>query len=317
MPKVSVIIPVYGVEKFIERCAVSLLEQTLDDIEYIFIDDCTKDASIEILRKVLLRYPNRASQVRIESMPHNSGLPAVRKRGLSLANGEYVAHCDSDDWVEVTAYEKLYEKAVKNDLDMVFCDYYKSNGKSHTVVSRRIDFTSKDDILKSITKNADWCVWSGIARRSLYLDNLITFPKNNNGEDFALMFQLIFYAKSYSRVNEPLYFYYLNQKSITNAQTETAYLNRLNQLIENTKLVIGFIENNKKSKEYNSLINCYKLYCRTKISPLTRQSKYHKLWLTTFPELSVANVVFNNIIPFRTKLHYFAVRLHLYHLIFN
>ena len=107
MPKVSVIIPVYGVEKYIERCARSLFEQTLDDIEYLFIDDCTPDRSVEILKQVLDEYPHRKNQVIIHRMEKNSGQAAVRKWGMLNVAGEYVIHCDSDDWVDIYMYEAM------------------------------------------------------------------------------------------------------------------------------------------------------------------------------------------------------------------
>ena len=106
MPKVSIIIPVYGVEKYIERCARSLFEQTLDDIEYLFIDDCTPDKSVEILKRVLEEYPHRKSQVVIHRMEQNSGQAKVREWGMQNATGEYVIHCDSDDWVDIHMYER-------------------------------------------------------------------------------------------------------------------------------------------------------------------------------------------------------------------
>ena len=87
MPKVSVLVPVYGVEKYIERCARSLFEQTLDDIEFIFVDDCTPDRSIEILESVIekyrLRFAEKKYDVRIERMPTNSGQAAVRRHPLN------------------------------------------------------------------------------------------------------------------------------------------------------------------------------------------------------------------------------------------
>lgn len=107
MPKVSIIIPVYGVEKYIERSARSLFEQTLDDIEYLFIDDCTPDKSVEILKRVLEEYPHRKSQVVIHRMEQNSGQAKVREWGMRNATGEYVIHCDSDDWVDMHMYEEI------------------------------------------------------------------------------------------------------------------------------------------------------------------------------------------------------------------
>lgn len=98
--KVSVIIPVYKVEKFVERCVRSLMEQTMDGIEYIFVDDASPDDSILILHKVLVDYPERSERVKILVHSENKGLPAARNTGLAVAKGEYVFHCDSDDFVE-------------------------------------------------------------------------------------------------------------------------------------------------------------------------------------------------------------------------
>ena len=124
--KVSVCIPVYGVEKYIERCARSLFEQTMrDGIEFIFVNDCTPDKSIEILEKVLAEYPHRKKQTQIINHEKNSGLVAARKTGLAHATGEYIIHCDSDDWVELNMYEKMYHAAKAADADMVYCDYVK------------------------------------------------------------------------------------------------------------------------------------------------------------------------------------------------
>ena len=123
MPKVTVIIPVYGVEAYIERCARSLFEQTLDDLEYIFVNDCTKDKSIEILKRVLEDYPKRKCGVKIINNSRNLGLPRTRLVGLNAATGNYVAHCDSDDWVDTSLYESMYSRAITDDADFVVCDF--------------------------------------------------------------------------------------------------------------------------------------------------------------------------------------------------
>ena len=132
MPKLSVVIPVYGVEKYIERCAISLFEQTLTDVEYIFVDDCTPDSSIDILNIVIDRYRDQLlkdkKRILIERMEKNSGQAAVRKRGIELCSGDYVIHCDSDDWVDKDTYRLLYEKAIEGDYDMVRCDFVRTDG---------------------------------------------------------------------------------------------------------------------------------------------------------------------------------------------
>ena len=121
MAKISICIPVYGVEKYIEQCARSLFEQTIiEDVEFIFVNDCTKDKSIDILKNILREYPQRIKQTKIISHEHNSGLVAARNTALKHSTGDYIIHCDSDDWVDFDFYEKLYNQASKTDADVVF-----------------------------------------------------------------------------------------------------------------------------------------------------------------------------------------------------
>lgn len=113
-PKISIIIPVYGVEKCIERCARSLFEQTLKEgIEYIFIDDCTPDKSIEIVKRVLEEYPERKEQVKIVRHEHNRGVAAARNTALDAATGEFVFFVDADDWIENATIETLVSKQLE------------------------------------------------------------------------------------------------------------------------------------------------------------------------------------------------------------
>ena len=97
MPKVSVIVPVYNAEKYIERCVRSLYNQTLDDIEYIFVDDCTPDNSMEVLQKVMDEYPKRKLHTKIIIHTTNTGQSGSRKDGILAATGDYIIHCDADD----------------------------------------------------------------------------------------------------------------------------------------------------------------------------------------------------------------------------
>ena len=109
MYKVSVIVPIYNVERFIERCVKSLMEQTLQDVEYIFVDDAATDNSMKILAATLSIYSDQ--NIRILVHQENKGLPAARNTGLAVATGEYVFHCDSDDYMEKDMLEALYKKA--------------------------------------------------------------------------------------------------------------------------------------------------------------------------------------------------------------
>lgn len=139
IPKVSIIIPVYNAEKYIERCAKSLFEQTLDELECIFIDDCSTDNSMKVLNNVMKDYPQRAEQVHIISLPTNSGVAKVREIGIKSATGESVIHCDSDDWTDSNMYEVMYQTMIEKDVDMVFCDYYEVHGKRHKYIAQNKD----------------------------------------------------------------------------------------------------------------------------------------------------------------------------------
>ena len=142
--KVSVISPIFKVRNFIERCACSLFEQTLKDVEYIFVDDASPDDSIDIVKACIERYPERKEQVRILVHEQNQGLPAARNTGLAVAAGEYVFHCDSDDFVEREMLEEMYNAAKAQDTDIVYCDFYLSFEKNERYMSNPVYETAED-----------------------------------------------------------------------------------------------------------------------------------------------------------------------------
>ena len=115
VPKISVIIPVYNAEKYLERCLDSACKQTLQDIEIICVDDCSTDGSFEILKKYSKNYKNLI----VIKLEKNQGESAARNAGLSAAKGEYLAFMDNDDEIDLNFYEKLYEKAAKTNADIV------------------------------------------------------------------------------------------------------------------------------------------------------------------------------------------------------
>lgn len=221
MSKVSVIIPIFRVEKFIERCAISLFEQTLDSIEYIFVDDTTPDKSIEILTDVLERYPQRKPQVTILRHDVNKGLPAARNSGLSVAGGEYVFHCDSDDYLESNALEQMLNVAEKTDSDIVWCDYYLSFSMNERIMVQPNNSNSQEAIKGMLSGTMKYNVWNKLAKRRLYVNNSISFPAGHSmGEDMT-MIKLFAHAKKVAYINAPLYHYIrLNTDAMTQSYSE-------------------------------------------------------------------------------------------------
>lgn len=208
---VSVIIPIYNVEKFISRCAQSLMEQTLVDVEYIFVDDATPDDSIKVLQGVINQYPDRKNQCRIIHHKQNLGLPAARNTGLAVAQGEYIFHCDSDDFVEPDMLEQLYCKATETDADIVWCDWWLSFAKNERYM-KQPEYPTAIEALKGMLSGVmKFNVWNKLIRRSLYEENRITFPAGYGmGEDMTIM---RLFARASKVANLPKAFYHYVQQN--------------------------------------------------------------------------------------------------------
>lgn len=133
MVSVSVIVTVYNVEKYIERCVRSLMEQTLEEeIEFIFVDDCSPDDSIGVVKRVAGEYPKRQEQIRILHNEENRGVSATRQRGVDNASGKYIIHCDPDDWVDPDMYGRLLEDAERTGSDITLCGLQISDGETYS-----------------------------------------------------------------------------------------------------------------------------------------------------------------------------------------
>lgn len=308
-PKVSVIIPVYKVVDFISRCARSLFSQSLRDVEYIFINDCTPDNSIEILQETLVDYPAVKNYVKIYSMPENSGQSAVRRYGISVATGEYIIFCDSDDWVDVDYCKKLWEKAVAEDLDIVICDYYKSDGKVHTPFkSSDIRFIQTSKLYSELIKgHLSTAVWNKLVKRSLYQDERLIFPKCNMWEDFVLNTQTFYAAKKIGYIPQPLYYYYYNPNSICNSNIE----NRMNQIEVNSRMIIDFINSHNIFELTDTEVIQFKYYSRMELSMYVNIRKYRERWRTFYPEINSLFLKTHDI-PIREKLKFISLYIGIY-----
>ena len=228
--KVSVCVPVYGVEKYIERCARSLFEQTMTEgIEFIFVNDCTKDKSIEILERVLAEYPHRKDQVKIIHHEKNGGLVAARKTGLRYAVGDYIIHCDSDDWVDLNMYEKLYNKAVETDADMVYCDFFRSYSPSNVQWIRHYGSCNKNNFLGELISGAAMgALWNKLIKRDIAQKNDYYCPDHIvMMEDLLRVSQMLMLCEKIAYINMPLYYYFQNSSSIVHNITPVQVQNMM------------------------------------------------------------------------------------------
>ncbi len=313
MPKVSVIIPIYRVEQYIVRCAQSLFSQTLDDIEFLFIDDCSPDNSMALLQdeieKKRPRFAEKNWKVRTVSMPTNSGQAAVRRHGIQLATGDFVIHCDSDDWVVPNAYRLMYEKATENNLDIVLCDYYRSDGKKHVLFKNGVDgLKCKEEFFRQLlTYRCSTSLWTKLVKRELFTQNEITYPEDNMWEDFVLSLQLFYYADKIGYLPQPLYYYYYNPSSISYSNIDK----RQGQLMRNSHIIISFINEKELGIPYKDAVIFFKYMSRSELVRFTKNHKYLIQWRETFPEV---NKEFINCkeFSFKEKLKFIAIYTGMY-----
>lgn len=284
-PKVSVIVPVYKAEKYIEKCARSLFEQTLDDIEYIFINDCTPDKSIKILQKILEEYPKRKDQVKIIHHETNKGIATSRNTGLNATTGTYIIHCDSDDWIEPNMYETMYNKAVEGNYDIVWCDYYIGKPGKMKYYSQSIKHNNPSDCIKTMLKGGglQLHLWDKLVRRSVYTANNIRFPDGLNiREDWVVTIQMYFYSQRICHIKKGFYYYAIRNTSTSNNHTDWDIHDfKIKDRVKALLIITHFFEQNKVLHKYNTELNIAKLNLKHWI---LRKTKYKKKWNKLFPE---------------------------------
>jgi glycosyltransferase involved in cell wall biosynthesis len=279
MPKVSIIIPIYNVEKYIERCARSLFEQTEENLEFIFVNDGTLDNSMQILNDVIKNYPSRKDQIKVFENEKNLGLPLTRQRGLKEATGEYIIHCDSDDWVDKDMYRMLYEKAKAENLDIVWCDFYRTDGiaNKHDIQNTNTD---KVTILKEILIGKKLStLWNHLVKRSLVFEHDYIKPIPNFLEDMVLVFQYFYYSNKNGYINQPLYYYYENMESISNSDTRDKTIHQVAQMDINLKIIFSFIEQVKLDKALIDEIIFRKFFNKKWLLPIIKSPKDCSLWI--------------------------------------
>lgn len=277
-PKLSIIIPVYKVETVIEHCCLALFGQTLQDIEFIFVNDCTPDGSIDMILKTLTLFPARMSNVKILHQSRNSGVSACRQIGLNYAKGEYIIYCDSDDWPELDMYETMYNEAVKESAEVVCCDYCVEYGESSIVK------TFPDKYVQRPSFNTDpieGAVWNKLISRSLIDRCGAEFYQGINlGEDFGFVTPCRVMSVKTVVVHKPLYHYnQLNANSITHNYTKERFM----QVVELAKRTEEYMIRHGLSEEYEKEI-CTLKFMSKMYFLVFEHTRDIELWKSLFPE---------------------------------
>lgn len=292
--KISVIIPIYNVSRFIERCAESLLKQTLDEVEYIFVNDATPDNSMTLLHGVITRYPDKALQIKIVEHEQNKGLPAARNTGLAVAVGEYVYHCDSDDFVEHDMLELLYNAAKEKEADFVWCDWFLSYDNSERYMKQPAYDAPLEALKAMLDGRMKYNVWNKLVKRSLYVDNNISFPAGYGmGEDMT-MICLAACAAKVAYVDKALYHYV---RSNTEAMTQNFNERHLRDVRHNVDETMVFLA--QKGLDTETEMALFKLNVKLPFLVADSWESYRR-WSEWFPEAN-AYINENKGQSFRTR----------------
>lgn len=253
--KVSILVPIYNVEQYIERCAISLFTQTYNNIEYVFVNDSSPDKSKELLLSIIP--DDRKNSVIIIDHEHNRGLAAARLTALEYATGAYIMFVDSDDYLEPNAVERLMDKAKEGDFDIV------TGGITHIFENRKIEELPPRNIDKHaylrllLESKVFHNNFPRVFKKSLFENNGDLFVEGINcGEDYLMITRVFYYADKISFVYQPLYNYIH-----VNPTSYTARFKRSNfdQLSRAEEIVRNFYVKNHDTEYLDSqIIGCLK-----------------------------------------------------------
>lgn len=217
--KVSVIIPAYNIEKYIEECIDSVLKQKLVGIEIIIINDGSTDKTQKILENKYKKNDN----IVIVNKKNNEGLSQARNTGIAMARGKYIYHLDGDDWLEENALKEMYEYCEENDLDMVICDFYTEYPQKRIYTKDITPVKSIEEYREKVFEmNVKWNIWNKLIKKKLY--NKIKFiPGILMGEDFAVILRMAYEVKKIGKIDKAYIHYRKHNESLTK-QNQAKYL---------------------------------------------------------------------------------------------
>ncbi len=255
MVKVSVILPVYGVEKYIEKCTESLLRQTLDEMEFIFVDDHGPDNSIEKAKNTIKGHA-RESQFKFIKPEHNLGAGMARNFAFQYVEGEYVAFVDSDDWIEPTMFEELYNAAIAyNKPDLCYCHAYKDyeDGKATEILRNPIveggPFVHEKKSF--FLQNYVSLFWTFLYRKEFLERYHIAYPEERSADDSYFVSCSLLMAESIALVDKPFYHYLIRPGSICTTKVSDKYKKRLATFAK----FMGFVKEQGAYEPYKAEID--------------------------------------------------------------
>lgn len=296
--KVSVIVPVYKAEMYIEKCTTYLFGQSLDCIEYIFVDDGGGDRSIEIVKEKAKVYAIREDKLKIVYHEKNMGSMAARLSGLEAATGEYTIFCDSDDWPEVNMYKTMYNLAKEHNIDMLYCNFTEEYTHGPKYMKEKSCDNPQEMIRQIIEKNIHGALWNKLVKTKLYkrLDSDI-LKGINIWEDMYMTVMVLLEAPKISFLNKYLYHY--NQQNTSSLLHGITEKKMQDKIMVCNQLELVFKERGL-SQKYDKALKHRKLWAKMEYATdreIRNFDKWRSLWPEAVKETGSSNFsVFNKIL---------------------
>lgn len=281
-PKVSILVPVYNVSEYIEKCATSLFKQTFKDIEFVFVDDASPDNSIEILRQCISRFPERENQVKIVHHSTNKGLACTRNTAIDASTGEYIAVVDSDDYIEPTAIEEIYHFAIKENADLVIFDMVMEYTDKEEVVSDIICNDKNEDLKNLFIGNNSPNLFNKFAKSNLFKMPESRVPNGlNYYEDLHVSIRLYYFATTTRKYNKVLYHYVFTNNGSFTKNLKAVYFENVVRFWE---LLEAFLKNKKLHEQFNHLFDYLKVSRKLKLMLAIKDFNAKKKYATIFED---------------------------------
>jgi glycosyltransferase involved in cell wall biosynthesis len=256
--KVSILVPVYNVEKYIGRCLESLFNQTFMNLEYIFVNDCTSDSSVKIIEESVRAY-HLEDKCKLIQHDVNLGISQTRNDCLKNASGDYILFVDSDDYIEYDMVESLLRTALKENADVTGCSYIEEFTDNYSVKHPQHYYNNHAEMMKAITLlTIKGVLWKLLIKRDVILRNHLSFPKDNSvNEDYYFCCKLFYFSNTFAGVDRFLYHYVrynpnnLTKTSLQNIESQAAAIQEI-EIFYREKGVYEIVENELNIRKFVS-----------------------------------------------------------------
>ena len=312
---VSILVPIYNVEGYMRRCANSLFRQTYTNIEFVFINDCTKDKSVEQLLEVCKQFPARNQQIRIINNIQNLGIAQTRNLLVEYASGDFILYVDSDDWITDETVENLVNKQIESNADITMADFFIFSEDTKTITPwGENKYSNAKEMLKEVTARLDhFPLWGRLIRRTLFLKHNIRMKEGlNYGEDLQIVVMLLFYADKLAYASEARYYYNTGRKDSLMHLDPQKMLIQGHVMLQSTEIVWRFLQNHNycfMEQVNNCFVSRIYSYMDTAVQLANNVFfKRYKVFLSLFSQSTRIHQCGDNVCVYLLKNNYLTYR---------